>query len=51
MVRKAKKNSFNNLSVRNITDKKQFWENVKPFLSNNVCGNERITLIGEDNVV
>ena len=31
MVRKAKKNYFNNLNVRNITDNKQFCKFVKPF--------------------
>ena len=31
MVQKAKKNYYNNLNVRNITDNKQF-ENFKSFL-------------------
>ena len=31
MLRKAKKNYFNNLNVRNITDNKQFWNTVKLF--------------------
>ena len=47
MVRKAKKNYFNNLNVRNITDNKQFWKTVKPFFSSKVGDNERITLIIE----
>ena len=34
MVRKAEINYFNNLNVRNITDNKQFWKNIKPFSSN-----------------
>ena len=45
MVRKAKKNYFNNLNVRNITDNKQFRKTVKSFFSNKVGNNERITLI------
>ena len=45
MVRKAKKNYFNNLNVRNITDNKQFRKAVKSFFSNKVGNNERITLI------
>ena len=48
---KASKNYFNNLSVRNITDNKQFWKTVKPFFSNKVAENEKITLIEEDKVV
>ena len=51
MVRKAKKNYFNNLNVRNITDIKQFWKTVKPFFSSKVGDNERITLIEGDKVV
>ena len=31
VVRKAKKNYFNNLNVRIITDNKQFYKFVKPF--------------------
>ena len=31
MVQKGKKNYFNNLNVRNITDNKQFWNTVKLF--------------------
>ena len=51
MVRKAKKNYFNNFNVRNITDNKQFWETLKPFFSSKVDANERITLIEGDKVV
>ena len=51
MVRKAKKNYFNNLDVRNITDNKQSWNTVKPFFSNKVGDNERVTLIEADKVV
>ena len=51
MVRKAKKNYFNNLNVRNITDNKQLWNTVKPFSSSKVGDNGRITLIERDKVV
>ena len=51
MVRKAKKNYFNSLNVRNIADNKQFWKTVKPFFSSKVGDNERITLIEGDKVV
>ena len=51
MVRKAKRNQFNNLNVRNITDNKQFWKTVKPFFSSKVSDNERITLIEEEKAV
>ena len=39
MVRKAKKNYFNSLNIRNITDNKQFWKTVKPFFSSKVGDN------------
>ena len=42
MVRKAKKNYFNNLNLRNITDNKQFWKTVKLII---------ITLIKGEKVV
>ena len=51
MVRKAKKNYFNNLNVRNIMDDKQFWNTVKPFPSSKLRDNERMTLIEGENVV
>ena len=51
MVRKSKKNYFNNLNVRNITDNKQFWKTVKPFFSSKVGDNERKTLTEGDKVV
>ena len=51
MVRKANKNYFNNLNVRNITNNKQFWKTMKSFFSSKVGDNERITLIERDKVV
>ena len=51
MVRKAKKNYFNNFNVRNDTHNKQFWKTVKHFFSKKVSDNERINLIDEDKVV
>ena len=51
MVRKAKKNYFNNLNVGNITDNIQFWKTVKSFFSIKFVANERITLIEEEKVV
>ena len=51
MVRKAKKNYFNNLNVRNITDNKRFWKTMKPFFPSKVGDNERKTLVEGDKVV
>ena len=51
MVRKAKKNYFNNLNIKNIKDNKQFWKTAKSFFFNKAGNNERVTLIEEDKVV
>ena len=51
MVRKRKKNYFNNLNVKNVTDNKQFWKTVKPFFFSKVGDNERIALIKGEKVV
>ena len=32
ILRKSKKDYFENLNEKNITDKKHFWKTVKPFL-------------------
>ena len=51
MVRKAKRNFYNNLNIRNITDNKQFWKTVKPRFLNTFGDNERIKLIEGEKVV
>ena len=51
MIRITKKNYFDYLNIRNITDNEQVWKTVKPFFSSKVGDNERITLIEGDRVV
>jgi len=51
LVRKTKKDFYNNLDVKKITDNKQFWKTVKPFFSNKVINNEKITLIENEEVI
>lgn len=43
IIRKAKKDYYNKLTVRYIMDNKQLWKSVKSFffLSNKVTGNEK----------
>ena len=48
MVRIAKKDYYNNLNVRNITDVKQFWKIVGPFFNKKVGVNEKITQLAEE---
>ena len=51
MVRIAKKDYYNNLNVRNITDVKQFWKTVGPFLCKKVGVNEKITQLAEEYIL
>ena len=48
MIRKAKKDFYDNLNVRNITNNKGFWKIVKSFFSNKAGVNEKVTLIEEE---
>ena len=42
---------YNNLNEKNICDNRNFWEVVKPLLSNKIVFNEKITLgEGEENI-
>ena len=45
LLRKTKKDFFNNLDVKRVTDNKQFWKSVKPCLRDKTLKDERITLI------
>ena len=40
-----KKENFNNITTRDFTDNKTFWETVKPLFGDNVQTNSKITLI------
>ena len=33
LYKKERKNHYNSLDIKNITDNKQFWKTIKPFLS------------------
>ena len=49
LLRKSKKDYFENLNEKNITDNKRFWKTVKPVLSENIHLPERINLTEEEN--
>ena len=51
LVRKSKKLYYSNLDEKNVTDNKTFWKTIKPFLSDKIVSREKITLIGEDEIV
>ena len=45
LIRREKKNFFNNISTRDITDNKTFWKTVKPLFTDKVQTKSKITLI------
>ena len=50
LIRREKKNFFNNISTRDITDNKTFWKTVKPLFTDKIQTKFKITLI-EKNIV
>ena len=45
LLRKSKREYYQNLSVENICDNKKFWKVVKPLLSSKIMSSEKITLV------
>ena len=45
LIRQEKKNFFNNISTRDITDNKTFWKTVKPLFTDKIQTKSKITLI------
>ena len=45
LLRKSKREYYQNLSVENVCDNKKFWKAVKPLLSNKIIPSEKITLV------
>ena len=44
LIRREKKNFFNNISTHDITDNKTFWKIVKPFFTDKIQTKSKITL-------
>ena len=51
LLRKEKKNYFNNIDLKRITDNKQFWKTIKPFFSDKHNISRKITLIEDDEII
>ena len=45
LLRKSRREYYQDLSVENVCDIKYFWKVVKPLLSNKVMSSEKITLV------
>ena len=50
-MRKTKRSYYENLNERNVTDTKNFWKTVKPYLSNKNISNNKITLVENDTIL
>ena len=48
---KSNREYFGNLEEKKVCDSKKFWSVVKPLLSNKVISNEKIILIGNNNII
>ena len=51
LTRKSKRDYYNNLDNRNVTDNKLFWKTVKPFLCDKGPMRQKITLIEKDEIL
>ena len=45
LLRKTKTNYYANSNEKDLTDNKQFWQTVKPLLSDKIKSSEKITLV------
>ena len=48
LIRKTKRNFYNNLNVNKITDNKSFWKTVKPSFTEKTLKDEKIVLVEND---
>ena len=51
LVKREKKNYYDNLDIRKITNNKQFWKTTKPFFSDKHTISKTITLVEGENII
>ena len=51
LLRKTKKEYYQNLNEKSVIANKSFWKTVKPFLSDKTHGNDKIHLIENDELL
>ena len=51
LLRKSKREYYQNLSVETVCDNKKFWKVVKPLLSNKIMSSEKKTLVEGTNIL
>ena len=51
LLRKIKRNYYNNINIDDVTDNRKFWKMVKPCFTDKVNTNEQITLVENDEII
>ena len=51
ILRKTKKEYFNSLNIKQVSDNKLFWKSVKPFFSDKGSNSSKIKLVEENNFI
>ena len=51
ILRKTKKEYFNNLNIKQVSDNKLFWKSVKPFFNDKGSSSSKIKLVEENNII
>ena len=51
ILRKPKKEYFNSLNIKQVSDNKLVWKSVKPFFSDKASNSSKITLAEENNII
>ena len=51
LLKKTKRNYYNSLNEKDVSDNKTFWKTVKPFLSDKIVSKEQILLLENDEII
>ena len=51
LLKRSKKDFYNNLNVKKVTDNKHFWKTTKPNFTDKILKDEKINLVEDDKVV
>ena len=51
LLRKTKKEYFENINVKDINDNKRFWKTIKPFFSNKGLNTNKLMIIEKNNLI
>ena len=51
LLKKSKKDFYDNLNVKKVADNKDFWKTIKPNFTNKILKDEKIILVEDDKVI